>query len=106
MIKRRDFIKSSAATISAAFFSPALFTYPEGKKLENFGFISGIIGKELDGDWRAVLRQAASYGFTEIETGNYIGESAESFLAYLESIGMRLPVGGLSFLLRDVLHDI
>lgn len=101
MTTRRNFIKSSAATISAAFLSQALFAFPEGKKLENFGFISGIIGKELDGDWRAVLKQAASYGFKEIETGNYMGESAESFLAFLKSIGMSLPIGGFEFKAND-----
>lgn len=66
-------------------------------KLENFGFISGIIGKELEGDWKAVLKQAAGYGFTEIETGKYLGNSAAEYLNFLSQIGMKAIAGGISF---------
>lgn len=97
MITRRKFISSTAIAASAAMLSIDVFAIQGKKKLKNFGFISGIIGKELKGDWKAVLKQAASYGFTEIETGNFMGESADSFLAYLKSIGMSLPVGGFEF---------
>ncbi len=97
MITRRRFISTTAIAASAAILSPDVFALQEKKKLKNFGFISGIIGKELKGDWKAVLKQAASYGFTEIETGNFMGESADSFLAYLKSIGISLPVGGFEF---------
>ena len=85
----------------AALVSTDVFSLQGKKKLQNFGFISGIIGKELKGDWKAVLKQAASYGFSEIETGNYMGESAESFLSYLKSIGMSLPAGGFEFKSSD-----
>jgi len=97
MITRRKFISTTALAASAAMLSLDAFALQGKKKLKNFGFISGIIGKELKGDWKAVLKQAASYGFTEIETGNFMGESAETFLSYLKSIGMSLPVGGFDF---------
>ena len=97
MITRRKFISTTAIATSAAMLSLDVFALQGKKKLKNFGFISGIIGKELKGDWKAVLKQAASYGFTEIETGNFMGESAETFLSYLKSIGMSLPVGGFEF---------
>jgi len=97
MITRRKFISTTALAASASMLSLDVFAIQGKKKLKNFGFISGIIGKELKGDWKAVLKQAASYGFTEIETGNFMGESADSFLAYLKSIGMSLPVGGFEF---------
>lgn len=97
MITRRKFISTTALAASAAMLSLDVFALQGKKKLKNFGFISGIIGKELKGDWKAVLKQAASYGFTEIETGNFMGESSESFLSYLKSIGMSLPVGGFEF---------
>lgn len=97
MITRRKFISTSALAASAAMLSFDTFSGEGKKKLKNFGFISGIIGKELKGDWKSVLRQTASYGFTEIETGNFMGDSAESFLDYLDSIGMNLPVGGFEF---------
>ncbi len=101
MITRRKFISSAAVIASAAMLPMDAFSLQGKKKLKNFGFISGIIGKELKGDWKAVLKQAASYGFSEIETGNFMGESAESFLAYLKSIGMSLPAGGFEFKATD-----
>ncbi len=97
MESRRNFIKQSAtvAMLAPLAFNP-LSSLAE-RKLKNFGFISGIIGKELQTDWKSALKKASSYGFTEIETGNFHGESAESFLAYLKEIGMTLPVGGFEF---------
>lgn len=101
MITRRKFISTTAIAAAATMLSIDALSLQGKKKLQNFGFISGIIGKELKGDWKAVLKQAASYGFTEIETGNYMGESADSFLAYLKGIGMKLPAGGFEFKATD-----
>lgn len=101
MITRRKFITGTAAAIATAALSLDALSLHGKKKLKNLGFISGIIGKELKGDWKAVLKQAASYGFTEIETGNFMGESADSFLAYLKEIGMNLPAGGFEFKASD-----
>ena len=97
MITRRKFILGTAAVITVATLSPDALSLQRRKKLKNFGFISGIIGKELKGDWKAVLKQAASYGYTEIETGNYLGESAETYLAFLKEIGLNLVAGGFEF---------
>ncbi|MBK7628394.1 MAG: TIM barrel protein [Bacteroidales bacterium] len=97
MITRRKFITGTAAALAVSFAAPESLAVQRTKKLKNFGFISGIIGKELEGDWKSVLKTVASYGYTEIETGEYLGESAESFLMYLKEIGMSLPVGGFEF---------
>lgn len=97
MITRRKFITGTAAAITIAALSPDAFSLQRRKKLSNFGFISGIIGKELKGDWKAVLKQAASYGYTEIETGNYLGESADTYLAFLKETGLNLVAGGFEF---------
>lgn len=101
MLTRRKFITGSAAAITTAVFAFDPVTVTSGRKLRNFGFISGIIGKELKGDWKAVLKQAVSYGFTEIETGNFMGESADSFLAYLREVGLNLVAGGFEFKATD-----
>ena len=97
MITRRKFITASSAIIAAAAYSPSILSYPAGKKIKNFGFISGILEKELEGDWKAVLKQAASFGYTEIETGNYLGRSAEEYLAFLKEIGLRPVAGYINF---------
>jgi len=97
MITRRKFISASSAIIAAAAYSPSLFSLSSEKKLKKFGFISGIIEKELEGDWKAVLKQAASFGYTEIETGNYLGRSAEEYLAFLKEIYLRPVAGYINF---------
>jgi len=97
MITRRKFISASAAIIAAAAYSPSLFSLSSEKKLKKFGFISGIIEKELEGDWKAALKQAASFGYTEIETGNYLGRSAEEYLSFLKEIGLRPVAGYINF---------
>jgi len=97
MITRRRFISGTA---TAAVFSPLafdIFAELQGKKLKDFGFISGIIGKELKADWKDALKNAASLGYTEIETGNYLGESAGEFLSFLRETGLKLVAGGFEF---------
>jgi len=101
MITRRKFITGTAAALAVSLVAPESLAVQGTKKLKNFGFISGIIGKELEGDWKSVLKTAASYGFTEIENGEYLGDSAESFLAFLNEIGMTIPVGGFEFKASD-----
>jgi sugar phosphate isomerase/epimerase len=97
MITRRRFISTSSAIVAAAAYSPSLLSKLSEKKITNFGFISGILEKELEGDWKEVLKQAASFGYTELETGNYLGRSAEDYLAFLKGIGLRPVAGYINF---------
>ncbi len=101
MITRRKFITGSAAAIITATVLPATYSVNPVRKLKNFGFISGIIGNELKGDWKAVLRQVATFGYTEIETGNYLGDSAESYLSFLKETGLTPVAGGINFNASD-----
>jgi len=101
MLTRRKFITGTGAALAISLLAPESLAFQGKTKLKNFGFISGIIGKELERDWKKALLKAASYGFTEIENGNFLGESAESFLEYLNKIGMTLPVGGFEFKASD-----
>ncbi len=101
MITRRKFVKGAAAAVASAAFVTDIFSIPQQNRLKDFGFISGIIGKELKGDWRAVLKLAASFGYTEIETGGYLGESAESYMDYLNEIGIKPIAGGINFTASD-----
>ena len=98
MTTRRTFISTvSTAAASMLAFNPAIFAGTGGQKLKNIGFISGIIGKELEGDWKTVLKKTVTYGFSEIEPGNYLGESAASFLAFCKEIGLKPCAKGISF---------
>jgi len=96
MITRRYFLKNSVAVAAATAISPTLLLPGESSRLKHFGFISGIIDKELKGDWKSVLKQAAGFGYSEMETGGYLGDSASSFLEYCKGIGLRPVAGGLT----------
>jgi sugar phosphate isomerase/epimerase len=96
MQSRRKFLRISAWSAASAMLAPGISEgIPTGEKLKNFGFISGIVGKELKGDWKAVLKHASQCGFTELETGSYLGDSPASFLSFCRSIGIKPVIGGI-----------
>ncbi len=97
MLTRKKFVISTSALIAGSICSPAFFPFTSGKKLKNFGFISGIIDKELQGDWKSIIRQAAELGYTEFETGGFLGESESEFLAYCKETGLIPFAGTLNF---------
>jgi sugar phosphate isomerase/epimerase len=101
MLTRRRFISGSGAALALTMFSSDLMSCRRENKLKNFGFISGIIGKELEGDWKRVLQQVHEFGYTEIETGTYLGDSAPSFLSFLKRSGLTPAAGGLDFTAKD-----
>jgi sugar phosphate isomerase/epimerase len=99
MFTRRKFVQTLTAGAAAAMVVNPLFA-PESegsRKLKNIGYIEGIIDKELKGDWKAVLRETVKYGYTEIETGRYMGDSAKSFLKDCSEIGIKPVAGGAAF---------
>jgi sugar phosphate isomerase/epimerase len=101
MITRRKFLHTISAGTAAIIVSNPLLSCASSssmRKLDNIGFISGIIGRELrEGDWQAVLARTAEMGYTEIETGNFLGDSARSFLEFCSSIGLKPIAGGGRF---------
>jgi sugar phosphate isomerase/epimerase len=86
-----------AAASASAIILPHLSACNSRKQLANFGFISGILEKELVGNWQNVLREVASFGYTEIETGGFLGESPESYAAFLNEIGIKPVAGWVDF---------
>jgi len=97
MISRRNFVKNIAASVAAIYAANGLTACDSlfSKKLGNIGYITGILGRDLaERDWKTILETTAEYGYSEIETGNYLGESAESFLAFLKEIGLKTIAGG------------
>lgn len=82
MVTRRRFIQTltAGAVTGLAVNRVSAFGYAGSRKLKNIGFIEGIIDKDLKSDWKAALRETVKYGYTEIEIGRYMGESAKTFL--------------------------
>jgi sugar phosphate isomerase/epimerase len=98
MQTRRSFIRTTLVGAAALpLFNRDLFSAPATGKLEKFGFISGIIGKDLEGDWKSVLKKTVEYGFSEIETGEFMGNSLKEYLAYLDEIGLSHFAAGIGF---------
>lgn len=98
MITRRSFLTTSAtAAASLLALNHSLLAAPGKNKLKKIGYISGIIGKELNGDWKTVLKQTVDFGFSEIEIGKYLGASATSFLTSCKEIGITPIAGGINF---------
>lgn len=102
MVTRRSFITTSmAASASLLTFNQNLLAALNKHKLQNIGYISGIIGNDLKKDWKYALKQSVDYGFTEIEIGKYLGESAPVFLNYCKEIGIRPVAGGIDFTTKE-----
>jgi len=99
MFTRRKFVQTLTAGAASAIAVKPLFAIDStgGRKLKNIGYIEGIIGKELKGDWKAILRETVKYGYTEIEVGRFRGESAKTFLKDCSEIGIKPIAGGTVF---------
>ena len=99
MFTRRKFIQTVTAGAAATIAVNPLFALGTSgdRKLKEIGYISGIIEKELKGDWKAVLSETVKYGYTEIEPGEFMGESAKTFLKDCREIGIKPIAGGAVF---------
>ncbi len=98
MQTRRDFMKTLALSGAAIYGSNVLNACSSvtQRQLGNIGYITGILGRSLrEGDWQSILKQTAEMGYTEIETGSYLGDSAESYLSFLNDIGLKPIAGGI-----------
>ena len=100
-LDRRHFIQNlalSAGTIGLA--GKALTAEPGQRRIERIGVINGV-PRDAKGDWQTALKQMASFGYTELESG-LRGSSPDEFLKFLNGIGLTLVSCGISFGLRTV----
>lgn len=94
---RRQFITTLG--LSAIGLSAGIPTWALEKKatqLDKIGFISGIVDNFLKADWKGTLEKLAKQGYSEMETGNYIGSSLAEFKAVCKSLGIDVFAGGSS----------
>lgn len=92
-VSRRTFTKRLTAHIASLAAFPVLGE-PATKRPDRWGFIAGILNKELKQDWRGTLKKAVDYGFSEIETGRFYGNSAPEFLEFCAQTGLKVIGGG------------
>ena len=101
---RRQFISTlglSAIGLTAGI--PAWAMAKKADRLEKIGFISGIVDNFIKEDWKGTLEKLAKQGYSEIECGNYFGESYGEFKAVCKALGMNPFAGGSS--MAEMLKD-
>ncbi|MGE5394962.1 MAG: sugar phosphate isomerase/epimerase family protein [Candidatus Saccharibacteria bacterium] len=100
---RRQFITTLG--LSAVAVSAGIPAWAMGKAdhLEKIGFISGIVDNFLKEDWKVTLEKLAKQGYTEMESGNYMGDSPSEFKKVCQSLGINPFAGGSS--MGDMLKD-
>ncbi|HLN74409.1 MAG TPA: sugar phosphate isomerase/epimerase [Prolixibacteraceae bacterium] len=100
---RRQFITTLG--LSAMAVSAGIPAWAMGKagQLEKIGFISGIVDNFIKEDWKGTLEKLAKQGYTEMESGNYMGDSPAEFKKVCQSLGINPFAGGSSMagMLKD-----
>ena len=94
---RRQFLTTIGLT-TAGFAAglPAWALEKKTDRLGQIGFISGIVDNFLKEDWKGTLEKLAKQGYTEMESGNYLGNSLEEFKSVCKSLGINPFAGGSS----------
>ena len=96
-MKRNEFLKLSGGLALAGLASKTglAFLTSEGKKLKNFGIQLWSVRDDLAKDPKEVLKQLASYGYTQIESfeggkGMFWGMTNKEFKAEMDNLGMKI----------------
>lgn len=101
---RRQFITTlGLATAGIASGIPVWALEKKTYQLEKIGFISGIVDNFLKDDWKGTLEKLAKQGYTEMEFGNFAGNSASEFKSFCKSMGINPFAGGSA--MADMLKD-
>ncbi|HEY3371064.1 MAG TPA: sugar phosphate isomerase/epimerase [Prolixibacteraceae bacterium] len=101
---RRQFISTlGLSSIALAAGIPAWAIGKNADRLDKIGFISGIADNFFKEDWKGTLEKLARQGYTEMESGNYMGNSPAEFKAVCKSLGINPFAGGSSMagMLKD-----
>lgn len=95
---RRRFLGTLSTLGLGTFLLPdILASVPLDNKIDTFGLIASMLGKELNADtYKAVLPKIAEMGYREIEFGGHLGASPEAYYAFLKEIGLCPVAGGSS----------
>ncbi len=97
-MKRRQFIKSSAAGAAGISLMPGILAACSSTEnpLRRIGIITNTIAGPLKQDWEKTLREVADIGYTYLEYGGAMGDDPEYFKSVMKEIGMISLAGGSS----------
>lgn len=98
-MKRKDFLKISSSFALAGLATKnalgSLNDFEGTKKLKNFGLQLWTIREDLPKDPKGVLKQVASFGYTQVESfegpkGMFWGMTNKEFKSYMDQLGMKI----------------
>ena len=95
-ISRRKFIHQTSLGGLGLFMGGSLLNGINFNRLDTVGLIVNVLEKELKSDWQDTLRKVASKGYSQLEYGNYYGDSIEYFKKFMNSIHLQSLSGGSS----------
>jgi sugar phosphate isomerase/epimerase len=94
---RRTFVRQTLLGSLGLLAASTLLNAAEpAGRLKEIGLILGVLQKELKEDWEGTLRKVAQMGYTQVEFGNFYGESPASFKKFLKEVGLKPVAGGSS----------
>jgi sugar phosphate isomerase/epimerase len=96
---RRDFIQTAGLLTAGSLIGlPELTSCKQTNQsfLKDLGFITNIIEKEINADWRGTLEKVAGMGYKYFESGEIYGDSLEDYLKFLKNIGLTPLTAGAS----------
>jgi sugar phosphate isomerase/epimerase len=95
-LSRRSFLKTTLGTAGVGLgmsWLPGCTASPM-HQLKEIGLQVYTIRDVMDKDWKTALTQVAQIGYKNIEMGNFLGPSLESFMDFLKQIGLKTLSGG------------
>ncbi len=97
-MKRRQFIKHSAAGAAGLSLLPGMLTACTDtvNPLRQIGIITNTIDPPLKKDWEKTLREVASIGYKYLEHGGGFGDDKAYFKSVMDEIGLSSLAGGAS----------
>ncbi len=92
---RRKFLTQSGLVTAGALMGVQKLLAADNKRLNNFGLQLYSLRDEMPKDPKGVLKQVASFGYTQVESyegkdGMFWGMSAQEFKNYMDELGMKI----------------
>ena len=97
MTSRRDFVRTSAAALTAAALPWKDASFMGSDKLDKIGVQLYTVRKEMEKNVEGTLSRIAGIGFKEVEFAGYFNHAPEQVKAILSRFDLTAPAGHMSY---------